>query len=120
MASGTKLVLPMVVLNMGGEMVNILHQRLNAQEVGNDKQDAVLHDVIRTMYAPKVRVTASSTTPRTCNIITVYRWTIIMHAVCWTYDMIRQLFSYLCVSTAVHKNAHVKLARKIPGGNNSC
>ena len=54
MASGSKLVLPMVVLNMGGEMVNILHQRLNAQKVETDKKGAVLRDVICTMYAPKV------------------------------------------------------------------
>ncbi|CAM9300288.1 unnamed protein product [Pylaiella littoralis] len=53
MASGAKLVLPMVVLNMGGEMVNILHQRLNAQSVEADKRSAVLRDVICTMYAPK-------------------------------------------------------------------
>lgn len=44
----------MVVLNMGGEMVNILHQRLNAQQVEADKRSAVLRDVISTMYAPKV------------------------------------------------------------------
>lgn len=55
MASGAKLVLPMVVLNMGGEMVNILHQRLNAQNVEPEKKSAVLRDVICTMYAPKVR-----------------------------------------------------------------
>ncbi len=54
MTSGSKLILPMVVLNMGGEMVNILHQRLNAQSVEEDKRKAVLHDVICTMFAPKV------------------------------------------------------------------
>ena len=54
MTSGSKLVLPMVVLNMGGEMVNILHQRLHAQNVEEDKRRAVLHDVICTMYASKV------------------------------------------------------------------
>ncbi|CAM9188684.1 unnamed protein product [Ectocarpus fasciculatus] len=53
MTSGMKLVLPMVVLNMGGEMVNILHQRLNAQNVVEDKRTAVLRDVICTMYAPQ-------------------------------------------------------------------
>lgn len=54
MTSGSKLVLPMVVLNMGGEMVNILHQRLNAQKVEADKRSTVLRDVISIMYAPKV------------------------------------------------------------------
>lgn len=53
--AGSKLVLPMVVLNMGGEMVYILHQRLNAQKVEEDKKSAVLRDVICTMYAPQVR-----------------------------------------------------------------
>lgn len=62
MASGAKLVLPMVVLNMGGEMVNILHQRLNAQSVEADKRSAVLRDVICTMYAPKVRPPSSFAT----------------------------------------------------------
>lgn len=55
MACGSMLVLPMVVLNMGGEMVNILRQRLNAQLVEEDKGDAVLRDVLSAMYAPEVR-----------------------------------------------------------------
>lgn len=54
MASGSKLVLPMVVLNMGGEMVNILHQRLDAQNVDQEKGRMVLQDVIRTMFSAKV------------------------------------------------------------------
>lgn len=48
------LVLPMVVLNMGGEMVNILRQRLSAQLVEEDKGIAVLRDVLNAMYAPEV------------------------------------------------------------------
>lgn len=51
----------MVVLNMGGEMVNILHQRLDAQKVEVDKRRAVLRDVICTMYAPKVPPPCSDT-----------------------------------------------------------
>lgn len=54
MTSATKLVLPMVVLNMGGEMVNILHQRLHAQKVEEGKGRAVLRDVIFTMLSPEV------------------------------------------------------------------
>lgn len=50
------LVLPMVVLNMGGEMINILRQRLNAQFVEEDKANAVLRDVLSAMYAPEVCV----------------------------------------------------------------
>lgn len=54
MASGSQLALPIMILNMGGEMVNILHQRLNAQRVEKEKGSSVLQDVIRTMYSPKV------------------------------------------------------------------
>lgn len=57
--AGCKLVLPMVVLNMGGEMVYILHQRLNAQKVEADKKSAVLRDVICTMFAPQVSIQES-------------------------------------------------------------
>lgn len=41
---------------MGGEMVNILHQRLDAQKVDNEKGNLVLQDVIRTMYSAKVKL----------------------------------------------------------------
>lgn len=54
MISGSKLVLPMIVLNMGGEMVNILHQRLEAQNVNREKGRMVLQDVIRTMFSSEV------------------------------------------------------------------
>eukprot|EP00904_Undaria_pinnatifida_P009669 jgi/Undpi1/5832/HiC_scaffold_2.g01106.m1 len=53
MACGSMLVLPMVVLNMGGEMINILRQRLDAQLVDEVKGDAVLRDVLSAMYAPE-------------------------------------------------------------------
>ncbi|CAM9370855.1 unnamed protein product [Ascophyllum nodosum] len=53
MRSISKLVLPMVVLNMGGEMMNIFQQRLRAQNIEEEKATAVLQDLIRTMYAPK-------------------------------------------------------------------
>ena len=42
--------MPLVVVNMGGEMVYILAQRLQAQNVAVDKSQRVLQDVIRTMY----------------------------------------------------------------------
>ena len=37
---------------MGGEMVYILHQRLQAQTVQEDKARKVLQDVVRAMYSP--------------------------------------------------------------------
>merc|ERR1711971_1063063 len=45
--------MPMLIINMGGEMVYILEQRLQAQNVPVDKAKRVLQDVIRTMYNPK-------------------------------------------------------------------
>jgi len=44
--------MPLTVINMGGEMVYILAQRLTAQSVPPDKAKRVLQDVIRTMYNP--------------------------------------------------------------------
>ena len=45
--------MPVLIINMGGEMVYILEQRLTAQNVPADKSSRVLQDVIRTMYNPK-------------------------------------------------------------------
>lgn len=44
--------MPIIVLNMGGEMVYILHQRLQAQTVQDDKAKKVLQDVVRAMFSP--------------------------------------------------------------------
>lgn len=44
--------MPIIVMNMGGEMVYILQQRLQAQKVADDKAVKVLQDVIRAMYSP--------------------------------------------------------------------
>jgi len=46
-------VMPMLLLNMGGEMLYILEQRLQAQAVGAEKSARVLQDVVRTMYNTK-------------------------------------------------------------------
>jgi len=45
--------MPMLIINMGGEMVYILEQRLHAQNIAEDKAKRVLQDVIRTMYNSK-------------------------------------------------------------------
>ena len=52
-ARGALHTMPLLVINMGGEMVYILEQRLTAQNVPADKSSRVLQDVIRTMYNPK-------------------------------------------------------------------
>jgi hypothetical protein len=49
---GSLLAMPILVINMGGEMIYILHQRLQAQNITDDKARKVLEDVIRTMYTP--------------------------------------------------------------------
>ena len=42
--------MPIIILNLGGEMVYILHQRLKAQKVAKDKEDKVLREVIAAMH----------------------------------------------------------------------
>ena len=42
--------MPLVVINLGTEMVYILEQRLRAQAIPGDKSTKVLHDVARTMF----------------------------------------------------------------------
>ncbi len=49
---GSLFAMPIIVINMGGEMIYILHQRLQAQNVPDEKARKVLEDVIRTMYTP--------------------------------------------------------------------
>lgn len=51
--SGSLLAMPMLVINMGGEMVYILEQRLRAQNIPTDKSRKVLSDVVKTMYSKK-------------------------------------------------------------------
>lgn len=51
--SGALLAMPMLVINMGGEMVYILEQRLRAQKIPQEKSRKVLSDVVKTMYNKK-------------------------------------------------------------------
>ena len=50
--AGSLHVMPLIVLNMGGEMTYILNQRLQAQSVQDEKARKVLQDVVRAMYSP--------------------------------------------------------------------
>ena len=43
--------MPLILVNLGGEMVYILHQRLQAQNVPVDKEKRVLREVISAMYS---------------------------------------------------------------------
>lgn len=51
--AGVLLTMPLLIMNMGGEMVYILHQRLKAQNIDSDKSKKVLGDVVKTMYNSK-------------------------------------------------------------------
>lgn len=44
--------MPILVMNLGGEMMYILNQRLQAQNIPHEKAVKVLSDVIRTMFTP--------------------------------------------------------------------
>ncbi|EEQ98735.1 hypothetical protein Pmar_PMAR027219 [Perkinsus marinus ATCC 50983] len=50
MVIGHLLTMPLVVINMGGEMIYILNQRLEAQNISSAKKHRVLNDVIRSMF----------------------------------------------------------------------
>ncbi|CAG9334532.1 unnamed protein product [Blepharisma stoltei] len=49
--AGTNLALPFLMINLGGEMMYILNQRLNAQQIPNDKADKVRVDVIKHLFS---------------------------------------------------------------------
>ena len=53
MAAGALMTMPVLIVNMGGEMVYILAQRLQAQQIPSNKGQKVLCDVVRTMYYPR-------------------------------------------------------------------
>lgn len=53
MPSGQLMSMPILIVNMGGEMVYILEQRLQAQKIPESKGQKVLNDVVRTMYYPR-------------------------------------------------------------------
>jgi len=45
--------MPLLIINMGGEMLYILDQRLSAQAIATDKSVRVLQDVVSTMFSEK-------------------------------------------------------------------
>ena len=55
-ARGAQHTMPLLVINMGGEMVYILEQRLTAQNVAKDKASRVLQDVVKTMFSKKFTI----------------------------------------------------------------
>lgn len=51
MVLGCELAMPIIVLNMGGEMIYILHQRLQAQQVPEEKSRKVLEGFVAILLA---------------------------------------------------------------------
>lgn len=51
--SGSEQAMPLLIINMGGEMLYILEQRLQAQAIVEEKSLRVLQDVISTMLSEK-------------------------------------------------------------------
>jgi hypothetical protein len=51
--AGSLYAMPIILLNMGGEMTYILQQRLFAQSVEDEKARKVLQDVVKAMYSPQ-------------------------------------------------------------------
>ena len=49
---GSLLCMPLLIINMGGEMLYILEQRLQAQDIAHEKAKKVLGDVTKAMYDP--------------------------------------------------------------------
>ena len=52
MSCGFGLAMPLVIINLGGEMVYILEQRLKAQNISAEKSERVLSEVVRAMFSP--------------------------------------------------------------------
>ena len=50
----SNMAMPLIVLNLGGEMMYILKQRLEAQNVPEDRGRKVLEDVLKTMFSPSL------------------------------------------------------------------
>lgn len=51
MSKGYLLCSPLLIINMGGEMMYILEQRLSAQKVTPEKASKILNDSIKTMFS---------------------------------------------------------------------
>ena len=45
--------LPYLIINLGGEMIYILDQRLRSQNVAPDRSQKVLQDIVKTMFSKK-------------------------------------------------------------------
>ena len=52
MSRGALLCSPILIINMGAEMIYILQQRLKAQNVVPEKSSRIMNDAIKTMFLP--------------------------------------------------------------------
>lgn len=46
-------ILPFVIINLGGEMVYILEQRLRSQDISSERSQKVIQDIVKSIFAPK-------------------------------------------------------------------
>jgi len=53
MSRGYLLCSPLLIINMGGEMMYILEQRLSAQKVSPEKASKIVNDSIKTLFSPQ-------------------------------------------------------------------
>ncbi|TMW57618.1 hypothetical protein Poli38472_003543 [Pythium oligandrum] len=51
--AGSLMTMPMLIINMGAEMIYVLDQRLKAQNIPRDKSTKVLEDIVKTMHNDK-------------------------------------------------------------------
>ena len=54
MSSAYYNVLPFIFINLGGEMVYILEQRLREQDLDPSKRTKVLEEILQSMFSSKV------------------------------------------------------------------
>jgi len=54
MSSAYYTVLPFIIINLGGEMIYILEQRLREQDLDPPKRTKVLEEILQNMFANKV------------------------------------------------------------------
>ncbi len=53
MSSAQQMTMPILLINLGVEMVYVLCSRLKAQQISEDKSVKVIHDVVLALFEPK-------------------------------------------------------------------
>ena len=53
MSEAYLMAMPVIIYNLGGEMIYVLCSRLKAQEIPSDKSNKVIHDVVSHLFDRK-------------------------------------------------------------------